>query len=303
MILSSSLSRNLSGMQMSVVYAAVAGFAFGALTVAVRAGLSGAQSPELGAFAATALGAALCATVGVPGAVAGGVRVGTLWPYLIVGGLAPGVSQICLTFAVRSAGAARTAIVMGSAPMLSVLIAFATLAEPIRPDVLAGTLAIVLGASALASERGRPHRSHVRGALLAGICATLFAVRDNLLRSLANGEHVAPFAAATATLAGATAVIGLYMLCVRPTAATAQIGRTFVRFAPAGAALAVGYGFLLTAFAGGRVSVVSPLNATGALWAVALAALTFRRAEQIGRSALVAATLIVIGGVTIGASS
>ena len=288
---------------MSVAYAAVAGFAFGALSVAVRAGLGGAESPELGAFAATAFGAAVCATVAVLGQVAGGTRVGTLWPYLIVGGLAPGVSQICLTFAVRSAGAARTAIVMGAAPMLSVLIAFAALAEPIRPDVLAGTLAIVLGASALAFERGRTQRPHIRGALLAGICATLFAVRDNLLRSLATGQHVAPFAAATATLAGATAVIGLYILCVRPTTATAQIGRTFVRFAPAGAALAIGYGFLLTAFARGRVNVVSPLNATGALWAVALAALRFRRTEQIGRSTLAAAILIVVGGVTIGASS
>ena len=67
--------------------------------------------------------------------------------------------------------------------------------------------------------------------------------------------------------------------------------------------MAVGYGFLLTAFAGGRVGVVSPLNATGSLWAVALAALTFKRTEQISRSTLVAAILIVIGGVTIGASS
>jgi drug/metabolite transporter (DMT)-like permease len=287
---------------MSVAYAVVAGFAFGSLSVAVRAGLTVADSPELGAFAATAFGAALCAVIGGLGAVAGGIRPGTLWPYLIVGGLAPGVSQICLTFAVRSAGAARTAIVMGSAPMVSVLIAFAALAEPIRLDVLAGTLAIVLGASALASERGRLPRSHMRGVLLAGICAMLFAVRDNLLRSLATGAHAAPFAAATATLAGATAVIGLYILCVRPTKGSAQLCRTFVRFAPSGAALAVGYGFLLTAFAHGRVSVVSPLNATGALWAVALAALAFRRTEQIGRSALAAAILIVIGGVMIGAS-
>ena len=60
------------------------------------------------------------------------------------------------------------------------------------------------------------------------------------------------------------------------------------------------YGFLLTAVAHGRVSVVSPLNATGSLWA-ALAALTFRRTEQIGGYTLAAAILIVIGGVTIGA--
>jgi drug/metabolite transporter (DMT)-like permease len=287
---------------MSAVYAAVAGLAFGSLSVAVRAGLSDVDRPEVGALAATSFGAALCAAIGGASALAGSTRLGALWPYLIVGGLAPGVSQICLTFAVRSVGAARTGIVMGSAPMVSVLIAFAALAEPLRLGVLAGTLAIVLGASALASERGRPSRPHARGVLLAGTCAILFAVRDNLLRSLAAGQHAAPFAAATATLVGATAVIALYVLGVRRTNVTAQSGRTFVRFAPAGAALAVGYGFLLTALAHGRVSVVSPLTATGALWAVALAALTFRRTEQIGRSTLAAALLIVIGGVIVGAS-
>jgi drug/metabolite transporter (DMT)-like permease len=287
---------------MSVAYAAIAGLAFGSLSVAVRAGLSGADCPEFGAFAATAFAAALCAVIAGLNALAGGTRLGTLWPYVVVGGLAPGASQICLTFAVRSAGAARTGIVMGAAPMVSVLIAFAALGEPMRPEVLAGTLAIVLGASALASERGRPSRPHTRGVLLAGICAMLFAVRDNLLRSFATGVHPAPFAAATATLVGATAVAGLYVLFVRRTEVTPHLGRTFVRFAPAGAALAVGYGCLLTALDHGRVSVVSPLNATGALWAVALAALTFRRTEQLGRPALAAAVLIVVGGVTIGAT-
>jgi hypothetical protein len=51
---------------LSVAYAAVAGFAFGALSVAVRAGLRGAESPELAAFAATAFGAALCARSASP---------------------------------------------------------------------------------------------------------------------------------------------------------------------------------------------------------------------------------------------
>lgn len=72
-------------------------------------------------------------------------------------------------------------------------------------------------------------------------------------------------------------------------------------FAPAGLALALGYDALLAAFDRGRVSVVSPLNATGSLWAVLLSALVVGRSEAIGRRTVLAALLVVVGGALIGA--
>jgi uncharacterized membrane protein len=72
-------------------------------------------------------------------------------------------------------------------------------------------------------------------------------------------------------------------------------------FAPAGITLAIGYDALLAALDRGRVSVVSPLNATGSLWAVLLAALVIGRSELIGRRTILAALLIVAGGAFISA--
>ncbi len=70
-------------------------------------------------------------------------------------------------------------------------------------------------------------------------------------------------------------------------------------FAPAGIALALGYDALLTALAHVRVSVVSPLNATGSLWAVLLAAIVFGHNELIGPRTVLAALLVVAGGALI----
>jgi drug/metabolite transporter (DMT)-like permease len=77
--------------------------------------------------------------------------------------------------------------------------------------------------------------------------------------------------------------------------------RAALAFIPAGLLLALGYDALLEAFDRGRVSVVSPLAATGALWAVLLSALLIGRSEMIGRRTVVAGLLIVSGGALIGA--
>jgi uncharacterized membrane protein len=60
---------------------------------------------------------------------------------------------------------------------------------------------------------------------------------------------------------------------------------------------------LFEAYFHGRLSVVSPLDATETLWAVGLAALVFGRSEGLGRRALLGAGAIVLGGIVVGLSS
>ena len=60
------------------------------------------------------------------------------------------------------------------------------------------------------------------------------------------------------------------------------------------------YAAIFEAFYRGRVSVVSPLIATEALFGVLLAAVIIGRSELIGRHVIVAAGLIVCGGALIG---
>jgi drug/metabolite transporter (DMT)-like permease len=79
-------------------------------------------------------------------------------------------------------------------------------------------------------------------------------------------------------------------------------GSLAVAFVPAGVCLGVAYAALIEAFDRGNVTVVAPLNATQSLWAVLIAALVLGRSEAIGRRLVLAAILVVAGGVLIGAT-
>ena len=288
----------------SVLLAAVAGLCLGALAVAVRWGLERGVSAEAGALCAAASGAAAGVVAALPSAVHDGVDLGQLWPFFAVGLLAPGASQICLTLAVRHAGPSRAAILMGTSPLLSISIALALLGEPFRPLLAAGTMLIVAGGVALAGERARPERFRRSGVALALLCAVLFATRDNLARLGARDVHPPPLQAAAATLLAAAALIALYVAARRrreAPPAPVPLRYAFRAMAPAGLALAGGYGTLFAAYDHGRVSIVSPLAATGSLWAVLLAAIAFRGTEMVGRRVVLAGLLVVAGGAVIGA--
>jgi uncharacterized membrane protein len=72
-------------------------------------------------------------------------------------------------------------------------------------------------------------------------------------------------------------------------------------FADAGVALGLAYNSLLEAFDHGRVSIVTPLNATQSLWAVVFSALVIgRRGEVIGARLVAAGLLVVAGSSVIG---
>jgi drug/metabolite transporter (DMT)-like permease len=286
----------------AALLAAVAGASFGALAVAVRWGLRRDVDPEVGALIATALAAAASLILAAPSLAADGVDGGALMPFVAAGLIAPGASQIVLTFAVGDAGPSRAAILMGAAPLISIILALTLLDEPFRLMLVGGTLLIVSGTIALASEQRRPDHFRARGAVLALVCAALFAARDNLLRWTARDDHPPPLPAAAASLLAAAVLILVYLALARRDRLRPKLPRALSAFVPAAAALALGYATLLAALERGQVSVVSPLNATGSLWAVVLSALVIGRSELIGRRTMLAALLIVAGAALIGAS-
>jgi drug/metabolite transporter (DMT)-like permease len=286
----------------SVLLAALAGLSFGALAVAVRWGLGHGAGADAGALVAAATAVIAACALAAPAAARHGIDLSRLWPFLAVGLIAPGASQVFLTLAVRDAGPSRAAIFMGTAPLLSILIALTLLGEPFHAELVGGTALIVAGGIALAGERRGDRPFHARGSALALVCAGLFAARDNLLRVGTRDRHPPPSLAAAATLLGAAAMIAAYLIVTR------RVGLRDVRaaaapFVPAGLALAGGYCALLAAYGHGRVSIVAPLNATGSLWAVVLAAIVIGRSEMIGRRVVGAGVLVVLGGALIGAQT
>jgi drug/metabolite transporter, DME family len=283
----------------AVLFAALSGALFGALALAVRHGLRRGADPEAGALVVA--GTALVACGAAALVEWGRLRPGQLWPFLVAGMLVPGASQILFIKAIRDAGPSRAAILIGTAPLMSVLIALTILDEPFHPALAGGTLLVVAGGVALTRERIRPHDFKVLGALLALACAGLFAVRDNLVRWAARDEHPPALLAAATSMLAAAAVLLAYLLVFRRRGLSPRLRAAAPAFAPAGLALAGGYASLFEALDRGRVSVVAPLNATQSLWAVVFAAAFVGRVgEAIGARLVVAGLLILSGGALIG---
>lgn len=285
----------------AVLLGCLAGAAFGALAVTVRFGLVRGVDAETGAAAGAIVATALSLLVAfAAGAVWSDFGLSGLWPFLAIGALVPGCSQILFVRAIRDAGPSRAAILIGTAPLLSALIAIAALDEPFGAALAIGTALVVIGGGLLAWERTRPHGFKLIGAFLALAAAALFAGRDNAVRSVADGSSVPALVAATASLAAAALVLVAYVLVARRERLARRAGQAFVAFLPAGVSLAVAYDALVAAFDRGRVTIVAPLNATQSLWAVVFSLLFIRRTELIGPRVVAAAGLVVAGGAVIG---
>jgi uncharacterized membrane protein len=273
----------------AVALALASAAAFGAMTVAIRVRLHAAGGP----FAATlatlsiALGITLAASL---------VRhdPADAWKFFLAGFLAPGLSQLLFTGSIREVGASRTSVTVGTAPLIAVAIAFVALGEPVRAPLVLGALAIVGGGVILAGERDRPAQFRAIGYGLALSAAVLFAVRDNIVRSL--HAHGSPETVAAATmLAGWLVAFALVRRLPRRGELRA--------LAPAGVLFGFSYVCLFEAYFHGRVSVVSPLVATESFWGVAFSALLLPDSERVGRRVVLGALAVVAGGVLIGAAA
>jgi len=281
---------------LAVGLALLSALLFGAMSVGLRIGLGKHPDPEL-ATVATIAGAlvvvVLAAAVEAPSR---GVHAGAAWPFLLAGLLQPGVGQLFVTKGIELAGASRSSVVFGMAPLISVTIALVLLGEPASVPLIVGAVLIVGGGVELARERSKPEHVRRFGLVLAFVATVLFATRDNLLRHLAVGTSVPPAIAALAALVGGALVIG-------PALGPRLRGHTIVRpslpFLVVGVFFGLSYVSLFEAYYRGRVTVVSPLIATESLWGIVLSILFIREVEVVGRRLVIGALLVVAGGVLI----
>jgi drug/metabolite transporter (DMT)-like permease len=278
----------------AVALGAVSAFLFGAMTVLVRIALRTGVAPEVGSLFTILPAAAV--TLGVTLAL-GDWNIASAWPFVLAGLLAPGIAQILFTFGVRDAGASRTSVTVGTAPLFAVATALVFLDEPLVAGLLVGAALIVAGGILLASDRARPEHFKRIGLLYALIGTAAFATRDTLVRWLVTDATDVPpvLAASVAMLTGA--VVALVFVLWRRAPITRSAARSFV---PAGLCYGLSYVCLFEAFARGRVSVVSPIVATESLWGVTLSWLVLRQSEHVGRRLVAGAVLVVAGGVLIG---
>ncbi len=285
----------------AVLLACLSAVLFGAMTVALRFALRQNSDAEAGSLV-TVGGALVVCLLGAT-TDPGNLSPSQLWPFFVVGMVAPGVAQLLFTRAIREAGASRVSVTVGAAPLISVSIALVFLGEPVRAGVLVGALLVVFGGIALVRERVRPEAFRWAGIGLAIVGTVLFSTRDNIVRWLAGDTKVPPLAAATTALLGGTLLIVAFLVVSRRRAPLAGFGLKALRgFGVAGLLFGLSYGSLFEAFYRGRVTVVSPLVATESLWGVVFSLLLLRRSELVSRHLILGALLIVAGGVLIGAT-
>ncbi len=220
--------------------------------------------------------------------------------YFAIGIVAPGLSQILFVVAVREVGASRSAIMIGTAPLLATIIAVGFRGEQLVAGLLIGTILIVIGGASLAWDRNLPPGFRKRGMLFAFGCALLFAIRDNAMRIMGTGTDMDSRAGTTWTLAGALVAVLVFALISRRGALPSQFRLCFRAFLPAGIVFGVAYLALVIALEIGRVTVFAPLNAMQSMWTVLFAWLLLGKSDGIGVRILAAMALVVAGGILIG---
>jgi drug/metabolite transporter (DMT)-like permease len=278
----------------AVALAACSAFLFGAMTVLVRIALRTGVQPEVGSLFTIIPATAVTLAVTI---AHGDWDIASAWPFVLAGLLAPGIAQILFTFGVRDAGASRTSVTVGTAPLFAVATALVFLDEPLVAGLVVGAALIVTGGVLLASDRARPEHFKRIGLVYALIGTVAFATRDMIVRWLVSDATDVPpvLAASVAMLTGTAVALGFVLLRRAP------VSRSSARaFVPAGLCYGLSYVFLFEAFARGRVSVVSPIVATESLWGVTLSFLFLRGSEHVGRRLVGGAALVVAGGVLIG---
>lgn len=287
----------------ALLFGALAGALFGALAVAVRYGLSRSVPAELGATVSTVVAFLVVGAIAVvTGAFSDPIGARDVLLFAAIGAGVPGLSQVAFVQAIRHAGAARAAVLIGVAPMLSFILAAIFLGEGINAGLVAGAALIVVAGASLSLERRKPPGYRTLGVVLAVVCAGLFAIRDTLVRWASGDATLDPLVRTVVSLAAAAIVVGVWTWLTRRSRPTVPIGRALRAFAPAGICLGVAYLCLIVALDRGRVTIVAPLNATQSLWGVIFAATLLGKREAVGPRLLVAAVLVVAGGVLIGIS-
>lgn len=280
----------------AVALALVAAVMFGAMAATLGIAFQRSADAEAGAVVTAIVALAVTGVLSLDALGEGGEA----WPFLLTGLVAPGGSQMLYVMSVKEIGAARAAVIMGAGPLVAVTVALTILGEPVQTALVVGALLIVLGVLALAGERDRPEHLRLIGIVLALASTVFFATRDNIVRWLADDTTVDPQLAASATIVSGAAVMAAYVFFLRGRRMITDVRRAFPPFVLPGVLWGLSYAAIFEAFYRGRVSVVSPLVATEALFGVLLAALIIGRSELIGRHVVVAAALIVSGGVLIG---
>jgi len=288
---------------MSIVLTCLAGTLFAVNATFTRLALDRTGIRTDVAAAATVMTATTVASII---AIIGGVRLSDLsWAnsqgFFVIGAIVPGVAQLTFYAAIRMAGPSRSAIMLGTVPVWSVVLATIFLKEHWSASVVVGTILAVMGSVLLATEGTTKTSVSRLGLAFAALTALQFAIRDVLARSVTQESNLDSSAAAAVTLGvGAVVLIGVAVGTARPREFSKNLRRSMPAMLIPGIAVGLAMPALLAAFERSRVVIVSPLlGATQTVGAVLLSGLLIGGTE-IDKRLVLAVIVTLAGGTLIG---
>ncbi|MGH7332793.1 MAG: DMT family transporter [Candidatus Rokuibacteriota bacterium] len=219
-----------------------------------------------------------------------------VWPFVLAGLLAPGLSRLLVYVGIDRIGAARASAIAPIAPFSAILLAVVFLGERPSASLLAGAICIVVGTILLAQQERGSRAWRRRDLMFPLLGAMGFGFRDVISRW---GLQSFPHPTVAAVVATMTSAILI--------AAFAQRRRGELRADRAGVGLlllagtfeALGSVALWAALASGHVSVVTPLAHAQPMFTVVLATLLLRDLEQVTWRVAVATPIMVAGAIAV----
>jgi len=288
---------------MSVALTCLAGMLFAVNATFTRLALDRTRIRTDVAAVATVVTAATVASVI---AIIGGVRLSDLsWAdskgFFVIGIIVPGVAQLTFYAAIRMAGPSRSAIMLGTVPVWSVVLAIIFLDEHWSATVVVGTLLAVAGSILLATEGITKASVSRLGLLLAALTALQFAIRDVLARSVTQESNLDSSTAAAVTLGvGAVVLIGVAVGTAGPREFSENLRRSMPAMLIPGVAVGLAMPALLAAFERSRVGIVSPLLGTTQTVGVVLLSGLLIGGTEINKRVVLAVSVTLAGGTLIG---
>ena len=214
--------------------------------------------------------------------------------FVAVGLFVPGVTRVLTFRGIRTMGSAITSTIVNTTPMFSTLLAIVILGERPAPLVLAGVVLTVSGLMTVSWIGG--HAPYKKSELLYPfLCALIFSLKDVTVRwGLGGGAGQPIFAAGIAALTS-TIEIFLIIRVIHGEKFSLPPRRVFLWFLASGLFTGGAFLFMYLAFSMEKVSIVSPLINSYAVFVLILTPLMARRIERVTWRKIAGAAMVAGG--------
>ena len=208
--------------------------------------------------------------------------------------LAPFLARIFQYLSLDAIGVTRTAVIVGTTPVLAVLLAVTFLGEPVTVPLLAGALATAVGVMVIVYEKTLTSTTGKVYLVLPLAAALAFASRDVFGRvDMADFHHPLVIAA---LVPSAAFIFFSGLLLVGPGRFRFTLRPGAMRFlVPAGVAYTLSDLFTFLALGSGQVVVVAPALHSTPLFALFLSHLFLREQERLSKRIVIGVVVVLTG--------